>query len=413
MHDTQPVQQAIANTAFESDLAQVAASLSRAFARVIEHVSPDSRAVTSLAERLGVHRKLAWQLSKIAYTTDPFEAARHMPTPRALESLLADLHTRVPAGMASAASEAVARFEAVLTTHADTRVEREMLLDSFAPARDPETDARWRQQAFVGNSYTWGAHCRLLLALCILTPSDDRDLYFHAVQVRGLIGFRQTRRAVRWLVNQAVVADDASRITRDLERTPLDPEAADANQGVPLLPEFCSDPPPPLIRSTAPDGMVHDEFVEAEPGRKGERSLVTAEIVRNLAPTHATPNDRVAHFGTAVRTPAEVLHFDLFVHAGLFGDVRRELRVFSDVANPMAFADHDAIDIAAEIERLGTGLTYAHTPDLPAYDQLAESVFTRLNRDPGEYELYRVRVPYPPMPTTVMVRHELLDPEDL
>ena len=86
-----------------------------------------------------------------------------------------------------------------------------MLLESCGADADEASDAKWRQQAFLGNSYTLGAHCRTLMAICVLMPSDDIPHHFHAVQVRGLIGFRQTRPGVRWIVGPTAWCTTSSR----------------------------------------------------------------------------------------------------------------------------------------------------------------------------------------------------------
>ncbi len=394
---------------FEADAVRAVARVRDAFARIIETKCAGSKSVTSLCEAFGVHRKLAWQIAKVAYESDPFVAARHMPNAKGVESWLDAAATKgVPVDLVGAARNATAAFDAIVETHTRSRTELEMLLESCAPSGDEEAQAKWRQQAFIGNSYTWGAHCRALLAISVLTPSEDRERHFHAAQVRGMLGFRQTRPGVRWMVNQSIVADDESKTQTSLVRTPLDPDAAAAHQGVPVLPEFCSAPVPALARRIAPDGMVNDEFLSGPVGQAGERTLVTGELMRNIGPDYATEQDKVAHFGAAVRTPAELLHFDLFVHRDLFGDVTRELRVFSDLATPIAFDDADALSVSDKVTRLGRGVSLAQTPDIPAYGDLAASVFRTLGDDADDYDLYRVRMQYPPMPTTVMVRHELL-----
>jgi hypothetical protein len=165
---------------------------------------------------------------------------------------------------------------------------------------------------------------------------------------------------------------------------------------------------PALARAPAAGGMVQDEFESACVGLTGERTLVTGEVLRNLAPTYATEADKVAHFGSGVRTPAEMLHFDLFVRAGLFGDVGRDLCVFSDLASPASFDERDALRVSDRIVSLGRGVSLAQAPDLPGYPDLAAGVFGRLGLEPDDYELYRIRMAYPPMPATVMMRHDLL-----
>lgn len=395
---------------FQKDTVDAVSRVRDSFSRIIELKCPGSKAVTSVADAFGIHRKLAWQVAKVAYADDPFAAARHMPASKSLQVWYkAATDAGVPLDLIESARRAGMMFETLAETHASSRAEFEMLLESCGADSDEGSDAKWRQQAFLGNSYTLGAHCRTLMAICLLMPSEDTPHHFHAVQVRGLIGFRQTRPGVRWIVGQSVVADDQARAAQALDRQPLDPHAAQAHAGVPVMPAFCSDPMPALERRQTPDGVVHDEFAAAPVGQSGERTLVTGEIIRNIGAVHATEQDRIAHFGAAVRTPAEVLHFDLLVRASLFGGVERELRVFSDLASAISFDDRDALDTSARVSRLGRGLGLAHTPDIPGYTDLSASVCASVGIDPDDYELYRVRMEYPPLPTTVMIRHPLLD----
>lgn len=391
---------------FEAATVAAVVPLRDAFARIIERKLPGPKVVTGVCSAFGVHRKLAWQVMKVAYSDDPFVAARHVPSGHGVSVWLgAAKESGVPATLVETARRAADRFAEHAAAHAGSRAELEMLLESCAGGGSGVHE-RWRQQAYEGNAFLWGAHCRVLLGMMVLAPSADRPRGFHVAQVKGLVGFRQTRAGVRWVVNQAVVADDGARVDGGLSRRALDPDAAERHGGVPVLPRFCSEPVPALSRRMA-GGMVVDEIVAGPLGQTGERTVVTGEVVRNVGVAHATPEDRIAHFGTGVRIPAESLHMDLFVHRGLFGEVERELRVFSDLASPVAFDDADALPAPERISRLGRGVALAQSPDIPDYRELASWVFGSLGEDPEEYDLFRVRMAYPPMPATVMVRHPL------
>lgn len=397
-----------APASFEATLVPAVHAVRDAFARIIEYRCPGAKVVTALSEAFGVHRKLAWQVSKVTYSDDPFLAARHIPSSRALSVWLdAARDVGVPRALTEQARLAVERFDELARSHAANRDELEMLLESSAPRgnRDEaDAHARWREQAFRGNSFVWGAHCRVLMALMVLLPSDDVQGHFHCAQVRGLVGYRPTRAGVRWVVNQGVVNDDRSKQGAQIRRVPLDEEGARAHAGVPIIPSLCSRPLPRLTRRTVA-GMVVDEFVATGVGQRAERTLVTGEVARNLGPARLPTAGSNAHFGTGVRIPAELLHLDLFVHRTLFDtDQSRDLRVFSDLAAPASSDEADALPVPERIARLGHGLALAHTPDIPAYTDLAADVFARLDAAPDEFELHRVRMPFPPMPTSVMVR---------
>lgn len=395
---------------FRDDTLKVISDVRDAFGRVIESKCSGPQSVSALAQTFQIHRKLAWQVSRVTYGDDPFDAAAHMPSSKSLDAWLsAAQQAQVPEPLVEAARKAGERFTSTLSVHAKNSTEIEMMLDAMCQTGDEQTDARWREHAFIGNSYVLGARCRLILAMCVLQPSRDMHRFFHVVQVRGLMGYSQMRPNVNWTVGQSIVAHD-ERVEGTPDRVALDPQAASMHEGVPVLPAFCSTPMPALRRRVLPDGMVQDEFVDGPVGRTGERSLVTGEVIRNIAPAHATPDDQMAHFGVAIRTPAELLHFDLFTHRSLFGDVERELCVFSDLRTPVTWSDQDALPVHVPITRMGRGISFAQTPDIPGYPDLAASVFEQLDDDPNEYVMHRVRMAYPPLPTTIMVRHPLPPP---
>mgnify|MGYP000682526109 CR=1 FL=1 len=397
---------------FESETIQAISAARDSYSRIIEQKCPGSKAVSAVSNAFGIHRKLAWQLIKVAYADDPFVAAKHMPSSKSIAVWIQAAEScGIDGDLVESIRFADNQFQSLISRHASSKSEFDILIESSGSTNDVQTDERWRQQAFEGNSYIWGAHCKVLMAMCVMMPSDDREDYFHIAQIRGMMGFRQTRADVRWVINQSVAVDDDVVHEEAMQRVAIDPIAAKACNGVPVLPEYCSNPMPALMRSTTHDGMMQDEFLSSAIGLQGERTLVTGEMLRNIAPTYARPNDKVAHFGTSVRVPAEMLHFDVFVKAGLFGEVNRELRVFSDIASSIAFMDSDALSVSESVTKLGRGVGFAQAPDLPGYHDLVGSVFDRLSVDPSEYELYRIRMAYPPMPTTVMIKHDLL-PQD-
>ncbi len=408
----QSQQEILENDQFATDTIEAVSFAREAYSRIIEEKCPGSKAVTAVSSVFGIHRKLAWQIIKVAYAEDPFVAAKHMPSSKSMGAWIKAAEScGIENELVESIRDAETKFQTLIQTHATSKSEFDILLESSNNGSDAQSEERWRQHSFAGNSFTWGAHCRVLMAMCVLMPSDDMEDYFHMAQIRGLMDYRQTRPGVRWLVNQSIAVDDDVQHETAMQRVSIDVEAARAHNGVPVLPEFCSQPMLELMRSETPDGMMQDEFVSSGVGLLGQRTLVTGEILRNIAPTHAMPNDKTAHFGTGVRIPTEMLHFDMYVKVGLFGDVERELRVFSDIGGTVTFSDSDALSVSDSISKLGRGLSLTQSPELPGYREMSKDVFNRLGLDPDEYELFRIKMAYPPMPASVMFKHELL-PKD-
>lgn len=395
---------------FEADTIDAVTRIRDAYARIIETKCPGSKAVSAISDAFGIHRKLAWQVVKVAYADDPFVATRHMPPSKSVQVWLDSAQASgVGADLISSARSACDQLDTVISTHASSRAEFEMLTESFGAASDVQTQEKWRQQSFLGNSFTLGVQCRVLMSLNVLMPSEDREHHFHSAQIRGLMGYRQTRPNVRWVVNQSVVVDDDNKDERRMTREPLDPDAAARCGGVPVIEEFCSSPMADLRRvQTQSEGMMQDELLSAEVGLTGQRTIVTGELLSNIAPVYATSEGKRAHFGVAVRIPCEMVHYDMFVHRGLFGEVERELVVFSELVSQVTFDHNDEIHVSDQIKPMGMGVSLAQAPDIAGYPDLARSVFERLNVDPSDYELYRIRMAYPPMPASVVVRHKLL-----
>jgi hypothetical protein len=393
---------------FESDATEAVLRVRSLFVKAVEQRVGGDRSVTDIAEAFSIHRKLAWQVSKVAYSEDPLIAARQIPAGKSLQLWLsAARSTGIAQTEVDAMRDAVERFESLSGLHAADRAEFELLLDSCGETPDPDAAQRRREQAFEGNSFTWGVRCRVLMGMMVLTPSEDRRGFFHIAQIRGLVGFRQLRGNVRWIVAQSVVADDAAKPDTSVVRIPLDAQAAQIHGGVPVLPRFCSSPMPRLERRVGSDGMATDEFLSGAVGLSGERTLYTGELIRNLGLAYATPENTVAHFGTGIRTPAELLHMDMFVHRSLFEGVTREVKIFSDLAQSYAFGEDDALPVPARLTQLGRGVSLSQSVHLPGYSELASWVFSQIGADPDEHDLFRVTLAYPPMPATVMFRHPL------
>lgn len=390
------------------DLASRLPPIQDAFAAILEAYCDPGSGLTEICKHLGIHRKLAWQMRSVAFGTDPFKAVRMMPS-RAGVQTLAEAVTGREGGEALAARlvAATVAFESLVLEHAEDRSSLEMLAE--ATEGDDSAEERWREHAFKGNSFIWGAQARAIVAIVAIHPSRTRSGWFDIMQVRGLVGLTRVRPDVRWLVGQSVVMDDRA-VTRAPDREPLDPQAASAAGGAPVLGEFCSPPMPRLVRTPQPGGLLHDELLPAPVGQHGQQTIFMGEIIRNLGAAHATDEDKTAHFGCAVRTPAQMLVYDHLVHRELFRGVERELCVFGEMNSPATFDEADRLPTKDRLIRLGPGLTRARCAELPGHADMLRSLLQRAGWEPEDFEHYRVRMPYPPLPASVMIRHELPAP---
>jgi hypothetical protein len=136
-------------------------------------------------------------------------------------------------------------------------------------------------------------------------------------------------------------------------------------------------------------------------------------VVRNAAPYYRDEHNLHNEYTAFVRAPCEVLINDLFVHEDMFGPLTPELIVFGDLLGgpeyPGGGREPPRLPVDEAVDYLGKGPGGIATADVPRYAELARYVFERLGWDGERFDVYRVRVAYPVVPSIVVMRHPLRD----
>jgi hypothetical protein len=378
------------------------------FSSLIQDTCGSVSGAHEVADRLGIHRKLGWQIWRVAYGVEPFLSARYMPSKRGIETwLTAAARQDASEERLRHVREAAERFERLIADHAGDREMLEMLFDSCSSRVDEETDSRWRKQAFIGNSYVLGVHAKALISAAFLHPSEDREGFIDMARLHGLVDFVRTRPQVRWPLAQTTV-QGGEQHGDGPKRTPLDDSISAGDSTVPLLPRFCSQPLPEVVRQPGEMGLVDDILEPGPVGQRGVATIMTGEMLRGLGSKYREKEGERALFGVGVRTPVEVLVVDQFVHHDVFGDIERRLKVFSELISPIARAEHDRLTVSERVQHLGRGLSRIHTAEAANYSEMVRYVFERTGWNAADFDVFRVRMPYAPLATSVMVENDLL-----
>ena len=392
---------------FNGEIALAVERLRLRLGAIIDSVCGGSPRAQDVTDRFGVHRKLGWQIWNVVYSDDPMAAVRFLPNARGIEVWRAAAARRgVPRDLLERLGEAVAQFDRTVRTHAQDREMLEMLVEAQGARPDEAADVRWRKQAFTGNSFIWGVRAKRLLATVILHPSATAG-HFDMVRLQGLVELVRTRANVRWPFAQSITMTEDGTV-RAPTRVPLDDSPVVRERGgVPLLEAFCSAPLPPVQRRVGENGMIEDELLPGPVGQSGASTVVTGELLRAVAPVRPTTAGEVALFGTGVRTPGELLVSDHVVHRDLWPGAPRELCVFGELISPTSQDERDRVPVPERLQHLGRGMERIRTADIPRYAELLELAFARTSWRPDEFDVYRVRMRYPPIPVSVMVRHPM------
>jgi hypothetical protein len=233
----------------------------------------------------------------------------------------------------------------------------------------------------------------------------------------GYVKLRRMRPGVSWEITRSKREPDDGTDASQPMREPLDPNGSSGIQldvAPPLMGEFCSKPLPPVQRQTLTDGWVKDVLPGGAVGDAGRVDCFTGEVLREIGSRYRTEHDWLWYASATMRTPCEVLILDEFVHEDLFGPIRPELHVYSDLPDaprlPITQRAADRIPAFEPVQHLGKGLSGIRTPDVPRYLEMVRYTFERLGWDPTRFDVYRVRMEYPPVPTMVTMESPLAEP---
>jgi len=67
----------------------------------------------------------------------------------------------------------------------------------------------------------------------------------------------------------------------------------------------------------------------------------------------------------------------------------------------------DRLPLAENVEFLGAGADAVDAVAVPWYPKMARFAFNRMGWSESEFDVYRLTVPYPPIPTTVWIAQDL------
>ncbi len=402
--------------AFATEARQVIQELRGALGSVIERVSGDPNVRPSrLADALILDNRLAWKISKVVSTRDPFLASQYVPGSKGLRIFLrAAAKKDVADEVLTAAQVAFDRFRTMMKLHASDRTNFESLLAGQVSEDPARVDLQHRKGAFQHLSYIWGVQARAHLHTYIIRASEDQRR-IDAATLRGYIDLRWIRPNVPWRLSRFYTVDDAGDRHTRFDRQPLAPTASGGAQvpELPLLTDFCSQPLPRIRRVDGPRGDVCYQLVEGAVGNTGSLTCVLGEVIRGAEPRFRQPDHRELVMVALPRTPCETLLFDIIIHRDVLERVDPRAEMFSDLFD-RAFderpAAHDRLPLHARVAHLGSGPAVVSTPDVPRYREMVRYAMKQLAWPEDEFDVYRLQVRYPPIPTAVRLVQELPEP---
>ena len=361
-----------------------------------------------LVRAFDLHQTLAWKLTRVAYGGDLYDDARFVPGESGFERFLRGAADRAPRDAIDRVRAARRRFEQTMLVHAGDRESRDVLLQGLAgtPHQDPTS---YRRAGYRCNSFVWGVQTRVRIQAHIVHRAAQPGR-IDIAQIRGFVGVRRLNPSSPLVLAHRVLLTGTGASSVSME--PID----ELHNGVPLLRPFCSESLPRIVKQRGTEGEETLQFDEGIAiGEKSAVTCFTGEVWRAGASMYATEEDQSARHGVRIRAPIGLLVHDLVVERGLFGaNLAPDLLVVSELSDvPWYRQPRDGLallDVPERVVRLPDGIASAAMVGVPRYDEILTYACDKLGFDPAGFDVYRVRMQYPIIPTAVAIQFQLPKP---
>lgn len=390
------------------------AALVAAMSRTVRRGPRGVIRAVDVATGLGIDRKLAWRVVQIMQSSEPIEIVRNVPGSAGLEKCLAAAMERgLDVAEAERVREAYGAYQDVVRTHAADRGTFEAIVSRAARARGDQSDFEARRAAFRANAYIWGVQAETQLCTNIVTPSIQRDTHVDLTVLTGFAGMIRMGSNISWAIYREPFIGEGPGDTMQptLRAEPIDEPTPipGSTKGVPLLREFCSSPLPQLhaISSVRYPDLKIVLATGGTAGNTGAMTCFTGETIRAAIPRRQQlPHTPAIDVSLRCVTPCHQAILDVLMHRSLFENVDPKFAVHSQLSWEYESAK-TMLPVHERVERLGSGLAVATTPSVPEYQAMLAHVLERIGHKAEEFDIYRVYMEYPIIPTMAVIEFPL------
>ena len=390
----------------DREVGEVVGRLRAAYADLLGTLPRGAETAIEVERSLGVSKKLAWQVYRVATAREPLSAGARVPGIAAARQLVrAARKVGVSSDVTDRLEEATRSFHDTVRRHADDRSSFDLMVSAMTGDGIAARDLDLKRTAYRANRQLIGKYCDVDLYTLLVHPGE-RPGTVHLCSLRGLAGLHRLRPRVQLEISRHRFDWGDGRVQR---REAID-ETEDESR-IALLRDFCSEPIPTIRQVECADGFVRS-FAETESlGLRSATTCFLADVTRSTPLTGAGGDEgaAVGHIHE-VATPARVLLHDVLIDERVLGDASPELRVLASRRDAGAWPGDDPsvlLPVRERVERIGRGSRAAATLELSRYPAMIDHVVRRLGWDAERLLLFRARIEFPVLHSVVWMRFDL------
>ena len=289
--------------------------------------------------------------------------------------------------------------------HAGDRPTLQLLLDSLAVQDGDATGLEEsRRLAFQGNSGILGIQASVRYTTFFCAPNAQQPELLDTAFLGGLLGIRRFRPNACWPLSRHTGFTDDGTENHPPARTALDPNFV--GPGPSIIGQFSSQPIPEVaVRQI--QGMEIFELAEGPIGNRGIDDLCTGHYSRADLPRYRDAHNENGEFHIYLASPVAKIQYDLVLHKDLgvteLASSVMALNFHQAFAPLQARQPQDYLPMPEQARLLHGARPAFGTPLIPRYEEMTDYVFERMDWQAEDFRAWRLEIPYPPLPATLII----------
>jgi hypothetical protein len=374
----------------------VMSELRQALADLVVGLPGPVRRAVDIERSLGLDKKLAWQVFRIARSSHPLAEVQNLPARASVRRMLdAARKHELPSAIIERLDRSFERVERFMLVHTSDREGLVSMLSGLGGKNDDQFKLKVRKSLYRSAAHFWGIHAQMLVRTSIFHGKPGPAYVEDSALVQATIGLERVR---------ASQAADFVMMMRTKSDPPVPgaPVTAPIRHAPELLPEFCSSPLPQF--SPHPEGGDRGESkLRLPPGRTGAATLYSMQLHE-----YVSTSLQVDYYGrTFVTVPTEALVWEMLMPVGWTDPTTIRGAMYGCREHPeQAFNERagDRTPQQESVEYLGTLDAAPPLEGSPRHAEAVRHVLARLGWLDTSFDVYRCRVQYPVLHTMMAIR---------
>lgn len=354
----------------------------------------------AITRRTGLDKSLASRLVRALRSRSDLELMHLVPSPTGLRKLTESADGALDEMLVRELTAATERFQGLLDRTAGGRAAVDALISAQSVDVRRNREHIAKQASFKSMSFLLGHFCETLVSQIFLVPGRGAN-HVDAIEIQRRLGLRRMRPGTQLALLSYVPEpedEDALRIEHLGDNRGLVPAESF------LVPEFCSDPLPPI--EVVHDGAVTTLVLGADPSPSSD--LTSATVLRN-GWTREPEGDFASVRGYVLHIPCRTLVRDLFIADSLYFGAAP--RISFNLPGPGAnthppYDDRrphfSAVDLTVSIEQQPAGTSAFEMPGVGDSVAATSHVLERAGHARTRFRGWRCTLTYP-VPLVEMV----------